>query len=668
MSATPVNGLGPNMLASLLIDGKPLPKEIDNSILTIELERTMATSSTVAVVVRDPKRNLAKAGYFTEKIGKHNRRTPATLAELQLDRIAFRAKRFAKRVDEYTLTFEDREIALMRECTKYVRESRAHTTRAQFLQRRVKEAVPHAVFFCPELNRRLPVLAAHESNPKKEEHAAKQLQKGAVTGSVTIEGVKADPDQINNINIVLQVCDALKVPANARLAIVEAGLVEGKFKTHNPANDGSGSDGVFQLTAEKQISLHLSPFDTKGTAEHWLTAGYFSKGGGIALAHSGKAPGEIAQDVEGSAFPERYETRRQEAEIIIASYGGGGEGASSTEAENNYTPTYFFERNAEAKKNEEPEGTYECGLRLAEEINWRFFVRKGIVVFASDEYLASVEPKMVFDETSPGIIDISWEIDKSQKKAPSTAEIECRAGRWQAPPGSPVILGDRDGPEVHEGVWLVSSIRRPDIADNATTITLERPRPSLAEEAHTSKKRKAGSVVIPGLPNAPADHPGSIQEQPNGEFKAGAHVLKVWEQVKWLSKQDIPYVFGGGHSEFNRTSGLQLDSNLGAILKQTGLDCSGSISWALHSAELFPYPAPLDTNGLMHWGISGEGQYMTLWVTTEGPGGGHVYMELNIPQLNVHTDFEFNGPAGTIGGLRPKRSNAGYTPRHWLGL
>jgi hypothetical protein len=632
----------------------------------------MATSSTVAVVVRDPKKNLAKAGYFTERVGKHNRRTPATLAELQLDRMAFRAKRFAKRVDEYTLTFEDREIALMRECTKYVRESRAHVTRAQFLQRRVKEAVPHAVFFCPELNRRLPVRAAHESNPKKEERASKQLQKGAVSGTVTIEGVKADPDQINNINILLGIADDLKVPANARLAIICAAIGESTLRTLTTPNT-FGYWGVLQGGSGQGRSAPNFPHTpnaqvTKEMAESFMRGGRgFQAGGAIALARSGHKPGEIATAVEASGEPASfYERHLGDAKAIVAAYGGGS--ASSTEAENSYTPTYYFERNAEAKKNEEPEGTYECGLRLAEEINWRFFVRKGIVIFASDEYLAAAEPKMVFDETSPGIIDIAWEIDKSQKKAPSTAEIECRAGRWQAPPGSPVIRGDRDGPEIHEGVWLVSSIRRPDITDNATTITLERPRPSLAEEAHASKKKKAAIVAIPGLPNAPSDHPGSIQTEPNGEFKASSHILKVWEQFKWLSEQGIPYVFGGGHSEFNRTSGLSLSASLGAIIRKTGLDCSGAMSWALHSAELFPYPAPIDTTGFMHWGVGGIGKYLTVWVTTQGAGGGHVYAELHIPELKVHTDFEFDGPPGTIGGLRPIRSNTGYTPRHWLGL
>ena len=42
------------------------------------------------------------------------------------------------------------------------------------------------------------------------------------------------------------------------------------------------------LEAGDVANLGLSPFDTKGTAEHWLKDGYYSFGGGIKLAEEGK--------------------------------------------------------------------------------------------------------------------------------------------------------------------------------------------------------------------------------------------------------------------------------------------------------------------------------------------------------------------------------------------
>ena len=64
-----------------------------------------------------------------------------------------------------------------------------------------------------------------------------------------------------------------------------------------------------------------------------------------------------------------------------------------------------------------------------------------------------------------------------------------------------------------------------------------------------------------------------------------------------------PYKYGGGHGRW----------------KDTGYDCSGSMSYAFHGAGMLD--EALDSTGFMSWGEAGKGQ----WVTTYA-NSGHSYM------------------------------------------
>jgi peptidoglycan hydrolase-like protein with peptidoglycan-binding domain len=101
-----------------------------------------------------------------------------------------------------------------------------------------------------------------------------------------------------------------------------------------------------------------------------------------------------------------------------------------------------------------------------------------------------------------------------------------------------------------------------------------------------------------------------------------------------------PYRYGGGHGRW----------------RDSGYDCSGSVSYALHGAGLLS--APLDSSGFMRWGDSGKGQ----WVTIYG-NPGHAYM--------VVAGLRFDTSARKQSGTRwteTMRSSRGYRVRHPEGL
>jgi peptidoglycan hydrolase-like protein with peptidoglycan-binding domain len=100
-----------------------------------------------------------------------------------------------------------------------------------------------------------------------------------------------------------------------------------------------------------------------------------------------------------------------------------------------------------------------------------------------------------------------------------------------------------------------------------------------------------------------------------------------------------PYRYGGGHGSFN----------------DTGYDCSGSVSYALHGGGLLS--APQDSGQLMSYGAPGRGRYITIYSQP-----GHVYMVVHGRRFDT---------SGQDAGSRwqwDMRSTAGYTVRHPPGL
>ena len=101
-----------------------------------------------------------------------------------------------------------------------------------------------------------------------------------------------------------------------------------------------------------------------------------------------------------------------------------------------------------------------------------------------------------------------------------------------------------------------------------------------------------------------------------------------------------PYKYGGGHGSFD----------------DTGYDCSGSVSYALHGANLLSVAR--DSSGLKSFGLAGPGQ----WVTVYGKAS-HAYM--------VVAGLRFDTSGRSKGGTRwqtDMRPSDGYVVRHPAGL
>ena len=139
-------------------------------------------------------------------------------------------------------------------------------------------------------------------------------------------------------------------------------------------------------------------------------------------------------------------------------------------------------------------------------------------------------------------------------------------------------------------------------------------------KASTCGRDKA-QVTGDGLAVAPASAPQAVKDI----ITAGNKIAK------------LPYRYGGGHN---------------ASFQDSAYDCSGSVSYALHGANLLSSPLP--SGDLESWGQGGQGSWVTVYANA-----GHAFMTV--------AGLRFDTSGRSDGGSRwqkDMRDTSDYVARH----
>lgn len=288
-----------------------------------------------------------------------------------------------------------------------------------------------------------------------------------------------------------------------------------------------------------------------------------------------------------------------------------------------------------------PENSWDCMGRLASEVKWDRFLRRGELWFVSEEWLSRQAPRFIFASNTQGILSITFEADA--RRNASEATVRALARRWDAAPGDVVkVVGEGPG----DGLWLVAGIRRT-LSDPVTEMTLKRPAPTALEPANqtTTKTTMVGGLATDML------SPSAIG---GGATGGGATAQKIYNAAKAMSDFNIPY--------------SQSQRNL--IARPPSADCSSSCSWALLQAGV-PLPGGVGAGGwapvsgqFENWGVAGKGQWVTIWCNA-----GHIWMQFT---GGVGAAWRFDTSTYGSGGSGPhirftSRPTSGFIPRHWQG-
>jgi cell wall-associated NlpC family hydrolase len=133
------------------------------------------------------------------------------------------------------------------------------------------------------------------------------------------------------------------------------------------------------------------------------------------------------------------------------------------------------------------------------------------------------------------------------------------------------------------------------------------------------------ATVIAGKAYPPVDAPIEVKEA-------------IWAANEIVGK---PYKYGGGHAK----------------VKDTGYDCSGTVSYALLGGGLLD-GTPLDSSSFMKWGDPGQGDWVTVYTNP-----GHAYVVIAGLRLDTSAAGDPSGNSGPQ--WRPVlRSTKGFKARH----
>jgi hypothetical protein len=129
-----------------------------------------------------------------------------------------------------------------------------------------------------------------------------------------------------------------------------------------------------------------------------------------------------------------------------------------------------------------------------------------------------------------------------------------------------------------------------------------------------------------------------LERRDGGGGGGGGRLQLLIRAANRIAEAD--YRYGGGHRTFD----------------DTGYDCSGSISYALHGAGLLA--SPLDSTGFMSYGLPGPGRHVTIYADKR-----HAFMVVDGRRFDTSAMGE-TGSRWTW----TKRSGSGFVARHPPGL
>lgn len=472
------------------------PMRIEEAVIAGSIHRTIEGASTVELTLND------RYGYIMNS-GRLGNKT-----DIRIDGLYFRLVKVRKTGFQLQLTFESREVAVLRTYQKFRASNWGEMTRARFIQILVGEVKEfHIPFVCPEL-KFTPRERKAEKQKARERDVGLGNWKNAVDRAIargkplTVKHNSPTSEQLRNIDTVLQVgMDYIIKKHHKRKIMVSAimtGIQEATAYNH-PFGDEYGMDQPLELRKTGSVGF-FQQMPSWGSFDQRMDLLYSARKYYEAAVKSdefkpNQTYGELCQDVQGSAYPDRYDQWRIEGERFVTAFGiAGGDSLSDLEVYKGNNMQWLLNQSGdtvgeqvgaqyqfmrgkpkERKKHREKEDSWTCMQRLADQVQWRCFEVSGSIYYMSEPWLFRSAPRAFLTEDTDGVDWIDYDYDIGQRNAQIT--LSAHLDRWAAAPGTVVEIEVAD---VANGRWIVNDIDR-SLFDTHATVTLKKPLPILPE-------------------------------------------------------------------------------------------------------------------------------------------------------------------------------------------
>ena len=545
----PVQGHSVGFGDIILRTGHPFTVELGGSVQSVTLNRTIEGSSSVTVQVYDPERKVLNASLL------------ASHFDIQLDGLWFRYIGAQKQGKTIILTFEDRDVAILRELKGPKKAFRANMTRAEFILSLVREARPKIAFYAPELHVRQRVQNSRQAKTTKGQKAAlRQPGLGRQDlGHITVKHAKASLQQIGYINTVLDT--GMSMGAALKVLIASIMTITQESDVSNLTGSGGVDVGLFSQNAHDDWPATRDPAKDAGASN-----GFFPKAIRANKANPKLSLNDLCQAVQASGVPNAYGQWEKEATATVNEYlGGAGAGGTITQTVQH---PYVFE----VKKGED----YWAAIqRLAGEVKWRAFMCNGRLFYISETDLLKGQVRLAIDGDTTGVDNVDFDYHKNKPVTECT--VTAWIADWAAPPGSvatladygPASIGSGDAPSAKPGISdnqvAATGVGRGRYIVSTISSDLRRAAPSPADLATITLKKP--TKPLPEPPSPTTTNTLSISAAAGGSV-GGMGVLKgtpediVNEVIDYAHTHGFPNITRKSVRAANAAHGPTVDGNL----------------------------------------------------------------------------------------------------------
>lgn len=480
------------------LGNRPMRADVAQAVTDVAIDYTMEAASTLTIGLHDPDNFFIQQSWLKKGLECSLLRTDGKGWDL------FNLVAVSKTDSIYTLTFEDHYVALLRLYTQRIKASRNTVTRAEFIFGLIKRLGRlRPLFWSPEIHDKQIVAISDE---QRNDAFDKTKQKDSLlvdsdnrpyaidaNENVHVKGASADAEQRSNLELILTVGIEIHAPKKVLLSAVITAIEESTV--HNLSGGDRDSVGVFQQ--RKSMGWTGLNDVKKAAKQYYLGKNEDGSGGAVRVMREhpshqaywiacevqrnkswkSSRPDRMGQDTYGRWMKEGKDIMEAFLGVDASTYRGDIDRKSKIK-----TASYDFTV-GQPDNPDVAESFWGAIVRMADEVQWRAFAYRGVIYYASDDYLSTLKPRVILTKDTDGVtaVDFGWDSGDDQGDKISEVELQVDAERWAAPPGSVIRLRGY-GADVDNVRWLVSSFSR-SLFSTQASITLIEPRPPKPEPA-----------------------------------------------------------------------------------------------------------------------------------------------------------------------------------------